>query len=159
DAALMMGPLYHLPAEEDRQQALSEMRRVLRLDGIAFTMMLTRAAAIYEGFNRWPEGILDTEGVQQLLRTGADFNFERDPHDFEGVYFAHPNEVQPLHERLGFCKLALVGCEAMLGGRREAFEQLPLKLQQAWIKLVLQVCEDLSLYGASERLLFVGKAC
>lgn len=157
DAALMLGPLYHLPSEADRRQAVSEMRRVLRTDGIAFTMSLTRAAAIYEGFNRWPEGILDTAGIQRLLTTGSGFNFERDPHDFEGVYFAHPSEVEPLHESLGLSKLALVGCEAMLGGRREAFEQLPAELRQAWINLVLQMCEDPSILGASERLLFVGK--
>lgn len=159
DAALLMGPLYHLPAVEDRRQAISELRRVLHIGGIAFTMMLTRSAAIFEGFNRWPEGILEKDGVQRLLTTGAGFNFERDPHDFEGVYCAHPGEVQPLHESLGLCQLALVGCEGMLGGRREAFAQLPAELQQAWIELVLQVCEDPTIYGASERLLFVGKAC
>lgn len=158
DAALMMGPLYHLPDEADRRRAVSEMRRVLRPDGLAFTMTLTRAAAIYEGFNRWPEGILDTAGVQRLLTTGSGFNFERDPHDFEGVYFALPDQIQPLHESVGLSTLALVGCEAMLGGRREAIERLPTDVRQAWINLVLQVCEDPSMLGASERLLYVGKA-
>jgi len=54
DAALLLGPLYHLPAERDRKQAIRELRRVLRDGGVAFTMMLTRAAAIFEGINRWP---------------------------------------------------------------------------------------------------------
>jgi len=85
-----MGPLYHLPNIDDRRRAIKEMRRVLRLGGRAFTITLTRAATLYEGFNRWPEGILQTENVQQLMLTGAGFNFEKDPHDFEGVYSAHP---------------------------------------------------------------------
>ena len=158
DAALLLGPLYHLPKYEDRHQAVSEMRRVLRLGGRAFTMMLTRAAAIYEGFNRWPEGILDREGVQQLLTAGSGFNFEKNPSDFEGVYFAHPSEVLPLHEALNLRTYALVGCEGVLGGRRAEIERMTPEVQVAWIQLVLQVCEDPSILGASERLLYVGEA-
>jgi len=73
DVALLLGPLYHLPELEDRLKAVAEMRRILKSDGKAFSMMLTRAATIYEGFNRWPEGILDTVGVQRLITTGKDF--------------------------------------------------------------------------------------
>ena len=158
DAVLLFGPLYHMPRLADRAQAVSELRRVLRAGGVAFTMSLTRAAAIYEGFNRWPEGILDREGVERLLSTGAGFNFERNPHDFEGVYFAAVDEVAPLHEAVGLRQRALVGCEAMLGGRREALERMAPDVQAGWIQLVLRTCEDPATLGASERLLYVGEA-
>ncbi len=157
DAALLLGPLYHLPDLEDRHMAITELRRVLRSGGKAFTMMLTRAAAIYEGFNRWPEGILDHSGVQRLMATGSGFNFEKNPHDFEGVYCAHPSEVLPLHESHGFRTLALVGCEGVLGGRREALDQMTPELQTAWVQLMLEMCEDPSILGAAERLLYVGE--
>ncbi len=111
-----------------------------------------------EGFNRWPEGILDREGVQQLLTAGSGFNFEKNPSDFEGVYFAHPSEVLPLHEALNLRTYALVGCEGVLGGRRAEIERMTPEVQVAWIQLVLQVCEDPSILGASERLLYVGEA-
>ncbi len=158
DAALLLGPLYHLPSEQDRATALSEMRRVVRPTGRVFSMMLTRAAAIYEGFNRWPEGALDTSGVTKLLTTGIGFNFEQDPHAFEGVYFASANEVVPLHERTGFHTVAVVGCEAMLGGRREQFERLPPVIQEKWVEIVLRTCENPALLDASERILYVGEA-
>lgn len=158
DAALVLGPLYHLTRESDRKLALAEVRRVLRKQSTIFSMMLSHAAAIYEGFNRWPEGIFERESVQQLLKTGSGFNFERDPHDFEGVYYAHPSTIVPLHEGAGFQKLVLAGCEGILGGRREVMENLEPGLQQAWIELMLQICEDPTILGASERLLFVGRA-
>jgi SAM-dependent methyltransferase len=158
DAVLLFGPLYHLTRASDRARAVSELRRVLRTGGMAFTMSLTRAAAIYEGFNRWPEGVLDQDGVERLLATGAGFNFERNPHDFEGVYFSSVDEVSPLHESAGLRQQALVGCEAMLGGRREALERMTPNIQADWVKLVLRVCEDPSTLGASERLLYVGEA-
>jgi hypothetical protein len=153
-----MGPLYHLPLATDRAQALRQLRQTLTPGGVVFTISLTRAAAIYEGFNRWPEGILDREGVDQLLTTGAVFNFERTPHDFEGVYHATVEEVAPEHEAAGFQQLALVGCEAMLGGRRAELERMAPDLQAAWIALALRVCEQPALLGAAERLLYVGAA-
>lgn len=158
DAALLLGPLYHLPRESDRATALSEMKRVIHPNGRVFTMMLTRAAAIYEGFNRWPEGALDTTGVMSLLTTGSGFNFEQYPHAFEGVYFASANEVIPLHERTGFRTVAVAGCEAMLGGRREQFERLPPMIQEKWVEIVLLTCENPALLDASERILYVGEA-
>ena len=158
DAALVFGPLYHLTDPAERRQTVAEARRIIRSGGALFTMLLTRAAAIYEGFNRWPEGILDRPGVQRLLTTGSTFNFERDPHDFEHVYFATPAEIYPLHHDLNLRTLAVVGCEGMLGGRRDALQRLSPDLQAAWIDLILQVCEDPSLHGAAERLLYVGQA-
>lgn len=158
DAALLLGPLYHLPNLDDRQSTVREARRVMRTGGMLFSMMLTRAAAIYEGINRWPEGILNSGAVQQLLDTGSTFNFERNPHDFEGVYFARPEEVIPLHESAGFSRVALAGCESMLGGRRAQIEQMAPEVRNGWIDLVLRTCEDPTILGASERMLYVGRA-
>jgi len=161
DAVLSLGPLYHLPTLAARSRAVAEQRRVLRPGGKAFAMMLTRAAAIYEGFNRWPEGILDTAGVQQLMQTGQGFNFEQNPADFvssQGVYFAQPSEIVPLHESHGFSTLALAACEGLLGGRREEVAKLKPEVQKAWIELMLQICEDKNILGAAERLLYVGEA-
>ncbi len=157
DAVLMLGPLYHLSKREDRLRAIAEAGRVLRRDGMLFSMMLTLAAAIYEGFNRWPEGILQEEKLQMLLSAGSGFNFERNPHDFEGVYYCHPEEVVPLHAEQGFRKLALAGCEGVLGGRREQLKALAPELQLAWVNLMLSICEEPSILGASERLLYVGQ--
>jgi ubiquinone/menaquinone biosynthesis C-methylase UbiE len=36
DAALLLGPLYHLTDQQDRIQSLTELRRVLRPGGLAF---------------------------------------------------------------------------------------------------------------------------
>lgn len=45
DAALVLGPLYHLAAREDRQLALREAARVVRPDGLIFAAGLSRFIA------------------------------------------------------------------------------------------------------------------
>lgn len=41
DASLMMGPLYHLQAEEDRHAAVQELFRVTKRGGIVFVAVMT----------------------------------------------------------------------------------------------------------------------
>lgn len=161
DAALLLGPLYHLPSLYSRSRCIAEMRRVLKNGGVAFSMMLTRAATFYEGFNRWPEGIFNKDGVEKLLKTGRDFNFEKNPGDFvdnSGLYCATAQEVRPLHEQHHFATCAVAGCEGILGGRREQLMALQPEVRDAWVKLMLQMCEDESILGAAERILYVGQA-
>jgi SAM-dependent methyltransferase len=49
DAALLLGPLYHLPDAADRAQALAEARRVLRPGGILMAAAISRFASTSDG--------------------------------------------------------------------------------------------------------------
>src|SRR5258705_3537485 len=49
DAVLLLGPLYHLIEHEDRVQALSEARRVLKPGGVLFAAVISRFASFIDG--------------------------------------------------------------------------------------------------------------
>ena len=49
DAVLLLGPLYHLPEREDRLQALSEARRIVRDGGPVFIAVISRWAPRLDG--------------------------------------------------------------------------------------------------------------
>lgn len=49
DAALLLGPLYHLPARRDRLQALRESARVVRPGGLVFAAAISRWAPRLDG--------------------------------------------------------------------------------------------------------------
>src|SRR5262245_35883325 len=51
-AVLVMGPLYHLPAEEDRIAALLEAHRVLDRGGVAVVAGISRFASALDGVAR-----------------------------------------------------------------------------------------------------------
>jgi SAM-dependent methyltransferase len=49
DAVLLLGPLYHLPEREDRIQALTEARRIVRTGGPIFIAAISRWAPRLDG--------------------------------------------------------------------------------------------------------------
>src|SRR5262249_57763332 len=49
DAVLLLGPLYHLVARDDRVRALGESFRVLRPGGVLFAAAISRYASLVDG--------------------------------------------------------------------------------------------------------------
>jgi len=47
-----MGPIYHLTERSDREKALSEAYRVLRNDGVLFSVAINRFATLFDGLTR-----------------------------------------------------------------------------------------------------------
>ena len=100
DAVLMMGPLYHLVEEVDRQMAVREAHARLKPSGVIFTAFISRYGIWGDLLKNVPEIIAHKDVVKSVLTRG------RDPEDwpkggFRG-YFAKVDEIAPLHEALGF---------------------------------------------------------
>jgi SAM-dependent methyltransferase len=94
DAALLMGPLYHLTERDDRIRALSEARRVLRPGGIVLAVGISRFASTMDGLcNGYfadPEFERIVEGD---LRDGQHRNPSGRPNYFTTTYFHLPGEL------------------------------------------------------------------
>ncbi|TMR98156.1 class I SAM-dependent methyltransferase [Nonomuraea basaltis] len=52
DAALLLGPLYHLPERADRVRALAEARRAVRPGGVVAAAYISRYAAVHDTIYR-----------------------------------------------------------------------------------------------------------
>jgi ubiquinone/menaquinone biosynthesis C-methylase UbiE len=95
DAALSMGPFYHLTEAADRDRAASELRRVVRAGGKVFVALmpryafLRRTAAIPQERHR----LLDSEFVERLLHSGAFYNDQ--PGRFDEGFGVHAAEIAP----------------------------------------------------------------
>src|SRR5262249_3295711 len=68
DVVLLMGPLYHLLNENQRRQAVSEARRVLKPSGTVFATVITRYAPARWSAKNEPEWF-ENYG-KQILETG-----------------------------------------------------------------------------------------
>ncbi len=102
DAALALGPFYHLVQDEDRVAAASELARVLRPSGEAFVSIIPRLSGVAALVQR---GAADPEQVppavlEQAVATGVFVN----PTDrgFQDGYYPEIAEVERLFSNVGF---------------------------------------------------------
>ncbi len=116
DAALVLGPMYHLTDGADRLRALAEVRRVLRPGGLLFVAAISRFASLFDGLAR---GYLFEPGFSAIvardLRDGQHRNPTERPEWFTTAYFHHPEELRGEAEQAGLDVIEIVGVEGMAG--------------------------------------------
>lgn len=155
DAALLMGPLYHLVLEADRKMALGEAVHRLRDGGVLFSAFISRFAVFADMLKNHPEWIWDQPDVQTVLKEG------KDPEDhprggFRG-YFVKPSEVAPLHEALGLNTLVLAAVEPAISADDACYNALEGEQRQRWLDLLFAISAETSILGASRHLLYIGR--
>jgi len=155
DAVLLMGPLYHLVEEADRKLALKETSDRLRVGGVIFSAFTSRFGVVADLIKGAPHWIEDQVHVRSLLESGKrPDNYQRG--GFRG-YFAHPSEIAPLHEALGFETLVVAGVEPVISADDESYNRLPAEQRQLWLDLLYEISTERSIVGASRHLLYIGK--
>jgi ubiquinone/menaquinone biosynthesis C-methylase UbiE len=156
NAVLLLGPLYHLHTESERQQAVREAWRVIRPGGLIFAAFITRFAAFRELAKVSPSTFFEKRAEwEEILQTGI---YRVGPgFSFTDAYFAHPSEIRPLMEEAGFETLDLIGCEGIVARNEEQVNLLTGEAWQAWVDLNYRLSKEPSLYGAADHLLYVGR--
>jgi SAM-dependent methyltransferase len=155
DAVLLMGPLYHLIAEDDRKMALKEAFDRLRAGGIIFSAFISRLGVLGDLLKNVPGWIENQAEVRALLEQG------HRPDDaprggFRG-YFAQISEIAPLHEAIGFETLVVAGIEPAISADDESYNKLVGKQRQQWLDLFYEISTEATILGASRHVLYVGK--
>jgi S-adenosylmethionine-dependent methyltransferase len=160
DAAVCLGPFYHLPAAADRERAASELARVVRPGGVVFVAFMPRFALLRRTLSLPDERhrITQPAWVARLLDDGV---FENDVDGrFTAGYGARPEEIAPFFARHGFRKLTLLSSQGItLGFQPETLRDLAADrelLAQA-LELIMATAADPSLLGGANHLLYVGQ--
>src|SRR5262245_18817736 len=91
DAALLLGPLYHLTGAGERVLAQREAGRAVRPGGLVFAAAINRFASLFSGLS---EGFLFDPDFRAIVRgalsTGQHRNPNANPNWFTTAYFHHP---------------------------------------------------------------------
>lgn len=159
DAALVLGPLYHLPARADRLQALLEARRVLRPGGLVVVAGISRFASLMDGFFR---GFISdprfVEIVEGDLESGQHENLTSDPAYFMTAYFHHPSELAEELQDAGFSGTEVVAVEGPFWCLQN-FEEVWSReeLRETLLGFLRRIDRDSALLGASAHLLALGR--
>lgn len=156
---LEMGPLYHLPAAEDRMVALREAYRVLAAPGVVVVAAISRYASALDGLAR--RLTLDPRFVKirdQDLADGQHRNDTGNPDYFTTAYFHRPEDLRAELASAGFQDVQVLGVEGpgwMLSDFDARWEDGALRRDLLQVARALE--SQPSIVGASAHLLGVGR--
>jgi SAM-dependent methyltransferase len=157
DAALLLGPLYHLTDRADRVRALAEARRVLRPGGVLAAAAISRFASTMDGLLR---GSLEEPAfeaiVQRDLRDGQHRNPTGRPEWFTTAYFHLPEELGQEVAEAGLRLQAVLAVEGPAWMLPDIQQRLadPTRREPV-LAAIRRVETEPSLLGASSHLLAI----
>ena len=159
DAALLLGPLYHLTERADRLAALAGACRAVRSGGIVAAAGISRYASTFDGFFR---GFLDKPGFAVMmtedLRTGQHRNPTGDPEFFTTAYFHDPDGIAAEVTESGLRLQAVLPVEGPLHWAPGIQDRLADPAQRDLILRTLTAMEgDPAIAGATAHLLAIGQ--
>lgn len=155
DHVLLMGPLYHLIEEQNRELAVREALRVLKPGGVLFVAFISSYAGVVYYMKYQPEAILMPEAK-------ADWDQFVEDRDFCGMAFTHAyfirqSDVLPFMARFPQQKLHFLGSEGITAPCEPILMAQPKEVMDAWTDLSEKVCEREDLMSYSEHFLYVGR--
>jgi len=158
DAAMLMGPLYHLTESPERAQALRDAFRCLRPGGLLCAAAISRFASLLDGFRAGHVedeeflGILDRD-----LREGQHRNPTANRGYFTTAYFHRPEELRRELTDAGCTNVVVYGVEgpAWIAPRLTDYMSDAV-LRDRTMDLVRRVEREPELIGMSAHLLAFG---
>jgi ubiquinone/menaquinone biosynthesis C-methylase UbiE len=162
DAVVCLGPLSHLIDKADREKALNEILRVAKKDAPVFVSVINRYGVYRTVLRELPELLTDPSHEETFTRGvhRAHYHHPREPHGgFTDAYFFHPAELRELFEAKGAETLDMATCEGLSSHLQEATNLLynDEEKWRRWLKLIYQTCNDPTIIGMGEHIVYVGR--
>ena len=155
NAALMLGPLYHLVEPGQRAQALRELHRILRPGGIAIVAYLNSWGILRCGIADFPHRYGDQEFVASMLHEKV---FKGRLEGFTECYWSTPPVALSEVKRAGFEIVSSAGAEGFVGGMRPMVERIVVdhpEVLPSLERMVAETCELPQYKDSTEHLCIV----
>lgn len=159
DAVMLLGPLYHLTLREDRLQAFSEARRVVRPGGVVLAVAISRFASTIDGLYA---GMLADDEFEAIVERDVAEGQHRNPTGrfgwFTTAYFHLPGELREEAKEAGLDVEGLFAIEGPAGNVPDLDAWLEDPARRAKLLAAVRRVEAApDLLGTSSHLLLVGR--
>lgn len=154
DITLLLGPLYHLYSQEDKQQALREAIRVTKPGGIIFAAyVISDGCLIDEGFHRGNINV--AEYIKNGLLNSKTFAAKSEPKDlFELV---RKEDIDELMAVFPTTRLHYVATDGIALFMRESVDRMDKDTFELYLKYHFATCEREDLVGITSHALDIFK--
>lgn len=146
DVVLLMGPLYHLKSETDRQRCIANAKRVCKPDGRIFFAFISNDMVILTEMN------YDKNFFSGNTYDRETFQLE----DFPFVFFTFDQMGQMLHDA-GVQVDKIVATDGASELMADTINALPPGDYAQYLKYHFYRCEKPEMLGLSNHLLFIGR--
>ncbi|WP_390903269.1 MULTISPECIES: class I SAM-dependent methyltransferase [Vibrio] len=155
DMVLILGPLYHIQEESERQAVIREAHRILKPNGVVAVAYISRffVAGLLA---KMSSTLISPQILSELNETGLVTSKDVDAF-FRTGYFAKPSEIENLTKSEGFCiekHVATDGFGRYIGSEINSLSE---QQYQAWLQHHLLVCSEPSLLGSSNHGLVIAR--
>ncbi|WP_010292004.1 MULTISPECIES: class I SAM-dependent methyltransferase [Clostridium] len=141
DGVLLMGPLYHLHYEEEREKVLREVYRILKHDGIALITYINTWGCLKAAVSEFPEVFNDKLHFDRYLK--GNLKFSKDE-SFTATFFTSPHLAIDEVKQCNFKIVSYGGAESFLSGLNIQMENLyryAPELYDNFVQAAIECCE------------------
>ena len=158
DVVILFGPLYHLLDENERNQCIKEVYRVLKNGGLVFASFipyLSGSIAILDRYFRHPEQV-DIKNLNQVFNTGK-FN-NNDVKGFQEGYYLTSDEIINLFKSNSFELIHLRSIRGFGYEKEDKIYNIKNKeMFDSVIKLISDTATDKSIVETCGHAMYIGK--
>ena len=160
DAVLLLGPLYHLTDETERQSCVKEVRRVLKENGVVFAAFiphLSGAIGVVDRMFHNPAKV-NAETLNRVFEQGIYHNLV--DWGWQEAYFPTSNELVSLFSSNGFSKVLLRSVRGWGDTIAEQIYQLKdenLETYRTVMDLINNTADDSSIIEMCSHAIYVGR--
>ena len=155
DNILIMGPLYHLFKETDREKCVLEAKKLLKDDGVLFVYFISIQAGLNYYLDVAPEKIINEPDKSLFDFMEKDENWSGTA--FTKCIFINNCLIVDFFKKLGFEKLTLFGQEGVTGTRLEYIQKSSEEVRKFYLEISLKLCENPQYFSYSNHIMYIGK--
>jgi S-adenosylmethionine-dependent methyltransferase len=143
EAALLLGPMYHVVESTDRLKVLQELKRILKPGGVAIIAYLNSWGLIRTGITDFPDWYKDVSVLRSMLSEHT-FTGQSLP-GFTECYWSTPEAALQEVKASGLEMITYAGAESFAGGMGVLLERLAIENPEAYENVVYVAAETCEL--------------